>query len=687
MKTSPFAVALLAAGFLAAPSATQSAFDLIADQTPIRNQGSRNTCVTFAAVAALEAAYKRVGWTSIDLSEEFENYLGKTFWLHQTWNDIGSADETENQVGAFGGGGGTGHVKWLANGMRVPEEQRMRYRPGGYDLGAHPSWQDPHWQVQRNVNTFNLDPRNLPRAALTAPRYFYATGYATLRVPSSATEIESVLRSRREVVWDFSLRGDRSGSIWHADPNRPSQGAHSMLLVGYDRTHPDPRQHYFLAKNSWGPTSNPGGFTRIGYDYVQYGYEAGYFTGVATPGPWPQVAFVGRRNLCFDGHRGTLDVTHLPGIAQLWLTERGVNVPDRRIGTFFDANGTAHRVNGRIQGDKLLFWFKGSYPNMRWDDERESNTGVGRGFTYYIVDQDGAELAGWHQDNPGALPNPAFGGYAREPSSILGSDGFLQPSFSGSTPNDVLQYLGEWQVQLDGVTARMVFEDRDDSVVPAAQRGTWAGLRCRITDNGSTRTVVAKSLLANPRILDLSFVLADGRAVTTDCWMLSWQRGVFAGAATVGGGTEGIYGVRLANVVSGRFNTFGSTCGGRAGPLSHWAAGTPSIGRPVNYELSTAPGNAQCVLNFGIDSQRTSTGVPLPMNLTSLGAPGCWYHTESLVSILARTTGSGRASVLFRFGDPSMVGAYLYTQFYVLDPTANALGATFSNGVRTRIGS
>ena len=33
---------------------------------------------------------------------------------------------------------------------------------------------------------------------------------------------------------------------------------------------------------------------------VQYGYEAGYFASVATPAAWPQLAFVGRRNLCFD---------------------------------------------------------------------------------------------------------------------------------------------------------------------------------------------------------------------------------------------------------------------------------------------------------------------------------------------------------------------------------------------------
>ena len=47
----------------------------------IRDQGRRNTCQTFGAIAALEAAYKREMGLDLDLSEEFTNFFGKNLFL------------------------------------------------------------------------------------------------------------------------------------------------------------------------------------------------------------------------------------------------------------------------------------------------------------------------------------------------------------------------------------------------------------------------------------------------------------------------------------------------------------------------------------------------------------------------------------------------------------------------------
>lgn len=671
---------------LTAPLQAQTSFNLIADQTPIRNQGNRTTCITFAALAALEAAYARAGHRNLDMSEEFQNYVGKLFWLHTDWNTIPTANTTENQVGAFGGGGGTGHVRFLCSGMRVPDESRMPYRPAGYNLGSHPSWQDPFWDNQRNANTFNLDRNNLPREALTSDTYYRGSGFTTLSNPRSATDIEATLRRSREVVWDFFVSGDRSGSIWRADPNLPNVGAHSMVIIGYDRTHPDPRQHYFIVKNSWGATSNPGGFTRISYDYLQYGYSAACFTGVRTPAPWQGLAFVGRHNLCFDGWRGTLDITHLPGLAQIWLDEAGVNVADRRVGTFYDTSGTAHRVNGQLVGNKLYFWFKGGFPNMRWDDQRESSTGVGRGFNYFLVDEESGRLAGFHQDNPGLIPNPAWGGYAIQPSTINGSDGYLQPNLSGAGTTGPEQYLGTWDVQCANVSGRMTFEARDDTLVPQSLRGTWAGLRAHIIEGSQfRRTVTALVKISSPRNVDLSFTLSDGRQVTTDCFRLSHQRGVLAGAATVAGQTEGIYLVRTGPYLGGTFGTFGQGCGRPGNPVTHSFSGNPVLGSSVLL-IGTGEPSLPGAIHIGTSRTGTSSGVPLPFDLSVLGATGCQLYVEPQLSLPLTLNRFGGGAQSLTPTSPALIGVQLYTQFLQADPMANSAGVAFSNGGELRFG-
>ncbi len=78
------AVGLMPATALARPSYV----DLSANQTPLKKQGGRTTCIVFAAVAALEAAYNRAGFGQLDLSEEFLNHFGKMLWLHPKWSEV-----------------------------------------------------------------------------------------------------------------------------------------------------------------------------------------------------------------------------------------------------------------------------------------------------------------------------------------------------------------------------------------------------------------------------------------------------------------------------------------------------------------------------------------------------------------------------------------------------------------------
>ncbi len=499
--------------------------DLRDQQTPIRNQGGRGTCFVHSTVAALEAALKRVGYGDLDLSEDAFTYFIKVFWMNTEAGKVAGA--TENQVGGTDGGSAAENMAYLMGGLAVPEESAGWADGHNYKLPF--PWFNAHWTSQFNVNSWNLSPRELQPQTLRARRYFTVTSFRKLPSGSDAAAIEAVLASGREVTWGFSCCGKQPGNaMWtYNGPAKPDTQGHSVLIVGYDRR--DARNPYFIIKNSWGPTKVPGakGFTYVSYEYLQkYGDEAAYITGVAERS-WPELRFVGRWALHFDGWEGILDITHVPGVFQGVFKQKGQNLRDCRIGMFYEKDdpSKALRVNGSMKGNRIDFYIDSKNPNARCDQLG------GRHFTYYLSAGDRDLMAGSHRDVNGSI----WGGYARR---LQSDDAFpadariinvaYLPEMTNFQPTDQLpakptveSYLGLWKLQARQ-TLPVQLTKRDDSVVPADKQAEWAGL------TGDSVVVLVNK--KDPRQCELTYRSKDGKAsYRFSGRLLGRERGVVAG--------------------------------------------------------------------------------------------------------------------------------------------------------------
>lgn len=212
--------------------------------------------------------------------------MAKNLWLHQTWSDIynNAPDAVENQLGAQGGGGAF-HIKAMYDfGFQIPEESMMPYVPNESLYHSNPhylTWPYPTGTKQRNVSDFNLDPNNLKASILHSPKFYGAGAWKFFTLESNKARdtdlIESILRDQQKVVWDYADWNRPSRAIWrpaYAGDPCAEYHVHSVLIVGFHRTDPDPSKHYFMIKNSWGSESwtnenDPDHLTYICYNSVR----------------------------------------------------------------------------------------------------------------------------------------------------------------------------------------------------------------------------------------------------------------------------------------------------------------------------------------------------------------------------------------------------------------------------------
>lgn len=143
----------------------------------------------------------------------------------------------------------------------------------------------------------------------------------------------------------------------------------------------------------------------------------------------------------------------------------------------------------------------------------------------------------------------------------------------------------------------------------------------------------------------------------------------------------------LEKIPSANATVYGSGCGAPA--LEMTPTGMPVIGGVASAAILNAPGpQPYGAVALGY-SNTTSMGSSLPMDLGSLGMPGCQLLQSGDVVGLAVTPNLG---TMLQFAvaipsDPLLVGLSFYTQAYCAALGQNALEVIVSNGVAWRIGN
>ncbi len=262
--------------------------DLVAEQSPIKNQASRGVCSIFAVASLMEHLYIKEGSVpNPDFSEQYLQWSAKV--------EVGSFPNTSGSNASY-------NLQAISE-FGIPEEAAWPYEPTQWGAADDPACAGSEGLPTRCYT--NGDP---PQEALDAPKFFLpASRYL------SRSDIKAHMFNRRTAVvvgFDFfyqSWNHRRSElpintGYWNQGyvlyPNdrdkqisRQNRAGHAIVLVGWDDTlevpivdengaqvigadgEPVVEKGFYIMKNSWGTggfgLQNPFG---AGYGYISQRY-------------------------------------------------------------------------------------------------------------------------------------------------------------------------------------------------------------------------------------------------------------------------------------------------------------------------------------------------------------------------------------------------------------------------------
>lgn len=142
----------------------------------------------------------------------------------------------------------------------------------------------------------------------------------------------------------------------------------------------------------------------------------------------------------------------------------------------------------------------------------------------------------------------------------------------------------------------------------------------------------------------------------------------------------------------GTITIFGKSCPGSSvngTPMltGSSATGNAQIGSSVLFRLNNGPKISAAIFVLGLSDQRWGA-LRLPFALRPFGGEACQLFVSMDAIQALATTATGRAGLSIPVPmRSSLVGASFFVQAACVDGRANALGLSWTNGVRTTIGS
>jgi hypothetical protein len=479
--------------------APPAAYSLAQYQTPVRSQRGRATCFAMAAVAAIEAAYKRSYGLDLVLSVQYAFHIEKAGELYPDYAT--NRVPHENNSSYWGYQGNSGIVQEMQR-FALPTEADAPYLSAAameaLKAATPAAGTLDNNSTQEQFDAFEFSTRNIPTRARQAACYGVTSW--ELLAPHTPEELERVISEGHEVIADFHRNWKflRDKNVYDYDPTAHA-GGHDMLVVGYDRN-----AQIFTLKNSKGGTS----LINVTYNFVRHCLFAGhYITGVIPPSsavPQKKAMWIGDWNMDYDGCRGTMVIRRFTN-----FRASNPNAPTK-LGNFY-SNGKRHDVNGYFteNGQNMVFCIADTSERI------VPGTLTGKLFNTYVFGHD---------------PNNAAGIVGKMASSDTTYGAILSRNVIPGTPSksfDKGDWVGTWKMNYDGWNGTLMIRGFRATRLPNG--ALVETVDATYTNSSGSYPVTGTLLQGQPHRLTMFITWAANNQQRFDLNHFTRENGVFAG--------------------------------------------------------------------------------------------------------------------------------------------------------------